>query len=633
VSAETGEIAIQVLQVALRATGLVFVAAALLALITLALASMYAAIGGLSEVARGKLRPIAVLGTALAIAALIATATPRPESWPLRLGIHAGALALGMVLARLATRHLPIRRLAIALTVPLALAGGVYLGFTDAGIATTAVAAIGVVALALVRRHWRHGTVSRDLGSYGLGAFVGLALGSGMSALSGLPGETTRTIGVLLVLSFVVFVVYGLLPLAIAAGCSGFRSLETFVVLRYFGGRAQLNLRSLVPLIAVISVATAVCIVIVVDAAIGGFGTEVRDQLVTYQGHLTIASFERIEHHGELLDQIRETPGVETAAPILQVSAIARAGQTATGALILGIDPSFPFKGTMVKGSAELDGGEPGADPPILVGEELAQRLHLEPGATLVVASPKGGPESPGGFAARMRRFRVAGVYRIGTVYAEMIAYTRIEAAQELLGVGDVADEILVWTHDPEDSLRVGADLASRIDPTFTVRDWRQRNRSLFAAVQGNRSLLLLVLGSLILVSGLVIGAVLILGVHSRVSSIGILKAMGASERAIGRIFTFYGMLVGLLGVVVGIPSGVVISGRLPWIQQRVEDFFGFDVLPAGVYAVDRLQGEIEPERIALIALWSVLVAIGASYYPSFHAANLDPVDALRSRE
>jgi lipoprotein-releasing system permease protein len=134
----------------------------------------------------------------------------------------------------------------------------------------------------------------------------------------------------------------------------------------------------------------------------------------------------------------------------------------------------------------------------------------------------------------------------------------------------------------------------------------------------------------IMVVAAFVIVATLIMMIMEKTSDIAILKTMGAREETIERIFAIEGTLIGLVGTLVGVAAGIVVTTQLAWIQRQIEDITGIDTLPASVYQFSTLPWEIDPVQIGVVATIAMVLSLGATLLPSRQGARLDPAEALR---
>jgi lipoprotein-releasing system permease protein len=172
--------------------------------------------------------------------------------------------------------------------------------------------------------------------------------------------------------------------------------------------------------------------------------------------------------------------------------------------------------------------------------------------------------------------------------------------------------------------------VAGRLGPSFSTRDWKEFFPAFFQALKTERAMMSVLLMMILVVAAFLIVATLVMMIMEKSSDIAILKAMGAEDRAVERIFAIEGTLIGLAGTAVGVVAGIAVTHQLDWIQDRIEMMTGVDALPPSVYQFSTLPSEVDPAQVALVALIAMVLSLGATLLPSRQGARLDPAEGLR---
>lgn len=260
--------------------------------------------------------------------------------------------------------------------------------------------------------------------------------------------------------------------------------------------------------------------------------------------------------------------------------------------------------------------------PGIVLGRELAKMLRVYVGDVITLVSPIG-DLSPMGILPRARRFQVAAVFYSGMYeYDSSHAYVTLETAQKFLDQPGEVNQFDVRIEQEEESQLV----ASRIEKALEaqevrVRDWKQMNQGLFSALELEKIVIFIVLSIAIVVGSFCIVCTLLLMVTEKSKEIAILKASGASNLDILRIFMGEGLLIGGIGTLFGVVMGLTLCISLPWYGMRLDP---------DVYYVDRLPINVDPVDYALVAVCSLGITILATIYPALAASRLRPVDGIR---
>ena len=473
-----------------------------------------------------------------------------------------------------------------------------------------------------------------------------LALGIALPlALSGPQADVSLAGGAVLSV-FTAAVLLGLLPLAVVGFLSMRGSAEWFVATRYLVAKRRQTFISVITLICVAGVAAGVWLIITVLSVMNGFERTWRDEIIGNRAHFTVQSpFGPIEDYRAVLETLDGVEGVVGASPYVEAEGMVRGRQgEIVGVRLRGIDPARIGRVTdlpedlqpgsegalsdLAPRATEEGGGE---DPGIIVGSQLAALLGLRIGDPVMLISPFGGPPTPLGPAPRLTRFRVAGVFQSSFFqYDEVYTYTSLAAAQGFRRTADVVNGVEVRTTDFYRSQRVASEAKAALGYRFYTRDWKEFFPAFFQALKTERVMMFVLLTMIMVVAAFAIVVTLVMMIMEKSSDIAILKAMGATDPVIERIFAIEGTLIGLLGAALGVVAGVVVTTQLDWVQEQIELITGIDTLPATVYQFSRLPWEIHIGQVAVVVGIAMILSLGATLLPSRHGARLEPAEALR---
>jgi lipoprotein-releasing system permease protein len=269
--------------------------------------------------------------------------------------------------------------------------------------------------------------------------------------------------------------------------------------------------------------------------------------------------------------------------------------------------------------------------PGVLVGRELVKQMHLYTGEEVRLVSPLSDPSNPDATGTPIpfnRDFRVAGTFFTGMYeYDLKYVYVTLEALQDFLDRGDAVDGIEVRIFDPEHTEQfvptsAGPGLIQKaLGPGYRVADWRELNRSLFSALKLEKIAMFLVLGIVILVASFSIVGNLIMVVVEKGREIALLKTLGASDVGIMQLFSMQGLMIGLIGTVLGVATGLFVC----WLLDQ----YGFPINP-DVYYIERLPVEVDPQSVVASAAAGILISIAATLYPSLLGARVRPAAGMR---
>ena len=249
-------------------------------------------------------------------------------------------------------------------------------------------------------------------------------------------------------------------------------------------------------------------------------------------------------------------------------------------------------------------------------------------GITLV--APKGAM-TPMGVMPRTKAYRVAAVFDIGmSEYDLTFVFMPLAEAQAYFNRNADVTALEVYVDNPDkvDHYRkVIAEAAGR--PIFMV-DWRQRNATFFGALQVERNVMFLILTLIVLVAALNIVSGLIMLVKDKGPAIAILRTMGASQGSILRVFLITGASIGVVGTFVGLMLALLVCLNIESIRQFLSWFTGTTLFDPALYFLSRLPAEVDVRETTAVVVMALTLSLLATLYPSWRAARLDPVEALR---
>ena len=412
-------------------------------------------------------------------------------------------------------------------------------------------------------------------------------------------------------------------------------TLEWRIARRYLRSRRNSRTASLNTVISTGGVAVGVTALIVVLGVMNGLRDDLRERILVANPHLRVLTFGsglRVDDWQSVIAEVRKEPGVIAAAPEVISQAGITAGQDyGEGVNLVGFDPDT---GTMsvtslpqaiTKGDLSFKTAKPGVDGGILLGSRLASRLSVYPGdiVTLVPVTQAKVNPALGVAVPRFWKFEVTGLFDTGMFqYDNQFVVLSRETAQRFTGLGNAVSGIAVRVDDPERAPAIGAALEKRLGYPYRALDWQTQNSSLFSALQLEKLAMGLIIFFIMVVAAFNIVGTLTMVVTDKTREIGILRAMGLTSAAVGRVFLVQGAVIGGVGTALGLMLGLSVAyivDRSGWVQ----------INPA-VYFIDHLPVHIEWVDVGVVVLASLAIAVCATLYPSRSAAALTPVEAIR---
>ena len=416
------------------------------------------------------------------------------------------------------------------------------------------------------------------------------------------------------------------------SGTRPFAPFEWLIAFRYLRARRKQRFIGVIALFSFLGIMLGVATLIVVMSVMNGFRKELLDKIVGINGHLFLTASERpLTDYDEVVTKLAGIPGVTVVLPMIEGAAGVSSPANQSGALVRGIRESDLKRVPGIAGNIKL-GTLDGFDRAegVAIGRRLADNLGLALGDKITILTAKGA-ETPFGTAPRIKSYPVTAIFQIGmSEYDGTIVYMPLEEAQLYFNKEGEVTVIEAYVENPDkmDEYRDQIDfIAGR---PLLMTDWRQRNKVFFDALNVERNVMFMILTMIVLVAALNIISGLIMLVQDKGKAIAILRTIGATRGAVMRIFLITGASIGIVGTLAGAVLGLVFARNVEAIRQALNSLLGANIFPAELYFLSRLPSVVEPRDVITIVVMTLTLALLATLYPSWRAARLDPVEALR---
>jgi lipoprotein-releasing system permease protein len=413
-----------------------------------------------------------------------------------------------------------------------------------------------------------------------------------------------------------------------------FDAFERKVAARYLRARRGERFVSVIAIFSLIGIALGVATLIIVMSVMNGFRQELLSQILGLNGDVSVyAASGALQNYDDVAAKIKAVPGVTAAFPVVQGEVLMSGPQGgAVGGVARGITgdglAALPTVANhVVAGSLkDLTG-----DGVIAIGGGLAAQFGLRIGSTLTLILPQGKATVIGTIPS-IQSFRVVAVFQTGMAqYDSSFVFLPLGAAQTLFQQPGAATQIQVYVSNPDDDAAVKAGIRAALPGlALNIQDWRQDNDSFLAAVTVEGNVMFLILTLIILVAAFNVISSLIMMVKDKARDIAILRTMGAGSGAILRIFLMCGASVGILGTMIGFVLGVLFCAHIEQIRQFVQALTGTTLFDPTVYYLEQLPAQLDWHQVGEVIAMSFALSLLATIYPSWRAARIDPIEALR---
>jgi lipoprotein-releasing system permease protein len=297
------------------------------------------------------------------------------------------------------------------------------------------------------------------------------------------------------------------------------------------------------------------------------------------------------------------------------------------GILIRGIDPKLESRTSMIPqsmvwGKFDLFDSDT-LLPSIILGRNLAGQIGAQPLDTVSVFMLTNKNLTIRSANPIVKRFVVSGIFETGMYdYDASLCYIHIARGQKLFGSPEAVTGIQIKTKNFYNAPKLAKKIEAALGfPYYTV-PWSEMNKNLFSWMTLEKWGMFIVLALIIAVAAFNIVSTLMMVVMEKTSEIGVLKAMGATDKSLVKIFLLQGAFYGIVGTVLGTIAGAIII--------VVQSHYHIISLPPDVYSISSLPMQLRALDVLAVTALSIALSILSAVYPAWRAAKLNPVEAIR---
>jgi lipoprotein-releasing system permease protein len=415
-------------------------------------------------------------------------------------------------------------------------------------------------------------------------------------------------------------------------GTHPFAAFEWMIAMRYIRPSRREGVVSVIAILSLVGIAIGVAALIIVLAVMNGFRHELLSRILGLQGHAEVQSlYGNMPNYDALAAKIRAVPGVTRVTPVVDGQVMASANGLNGGVLVRGMRQQDLRTLTIVSKSlsqnalAHFQGGDA-----VIVGAGLAEKLRLFPGQQITLIAPRGNV-TPFGTTPRVKSYTIVGTFRMGmSEYDRSFIFMPLDEAQPFFNLDNRVSSLEVMVTNPDRINTMIGPLATAAGPYSRVITWQDMQSSLFGALEVERNVMALILALIVLVAALNIISGLIMLVKDKAGDIAILRTMGASRGAVMRVFFIAGASIGVTGTLLGFVFGVVFCTYIEEIRQALSKLLGTTLFDPTIYFLSRIPAEMDVGEVSFVVALALGLSFLATLYPSWRAARLDPVEALR---
>ena len=399
-----------------------------------------------------------------------------------------------------------------------------------------------------------------------------------------------------------------------------FNNFERFIAFRYIKPLRSEGLLSIISWFSFFGICIGVATLIITMSVMNGFRYELENRIIGFNGHIYINNYEKyfedISQDFSSINQIEFIDANITDQVLISTNSETR------GIILKSFNSEnidhYNFKN-------KKDDSNKFMLDEIYLGSKLAERLNIEIGSQIKLYTSSS-INSPFGQLPKSRLINVGGYFDTGmSEYDGNYAFLNLEEMQKIYGVNNKVSAIEIHLKDSSftDTINNQVNEIIKEKELFYSRDWKQVNAFFFETLSIERNVMFIILSLIIIVAAFNVITCLFILVKNKANEIAILKTIGTSDISILRIFIIIGSLIGVAGSLIGSLIGIIVTLNLENIRQTLNNLFNLNLFPSQFYFIDKIPTIIDYNQIFFIFVFSIIISLLATIYPSRVASKM----------
>lgn len=411
-----------------------------------------------------------------------------------------------------------------------------------------------------------------------------------------------------------------------------FRPISAFLGIRYTQAKKKNGFVSFISLSSMLGIGLGVMVLITVLSVMNGFDKEIHRRFFGMAPEITVNHADgRLENWEQIESRLIEVPHVKKAAPYVGTQGLLAYEGHISPVVLTGILPEKEQNITNIQNKLLVGNIKELEHFGIILGVTLAEQLGVSEGDLITVMIPEA-TTTPAGMIPRFKRFKVAGIFSAGAGFNfdSKLAFIHLNDAQKLLGIGKAVTGIKLKIDEVFRAPEVSHTMMGMLGPDYRVGNWTDQFGEFFEAIRMEKNMMFLILMLIIAVAAFNLVSSLVMVVNDKQADIAILRTLGATPSQIMMIFVVQGMLSGIIGTVIGLIGGILLSYYTTPIVSWLQSIFDIQVLSSSIYFVDYLPSQILAADLMKVTLMALFMSLIATLYPAFRASRTVITEALR---
>ena len=405
--------------------------------------------------------------------------------------------------------------------------------------------------------------------------------------------------------------------------------IENILALRYLKPRKKEGFLKVISIFSFTGITLGVAILIIVMSVMNGFRTELINKILGFNPHITIQPYDKKIESKDLNKLSLVSDLISKKFFSFNGEAILMSKNDAQGILVRGYSKDDLNQMEILKKNI-IDGSLKKFEiNTISIGKDLAISLNIVAGDEITLLSTAG-IQTIFGSLPTQQNFIVSSIFTSGLAeFDQNVVFMPLEDAIIFFGASKDDVFLEIFLKKPDEVIEAKEKIQN-VFSDYYVYSWADLNKSFFGALKVERNVMFIILTLIIIVAAFNIVSGLTILVKNKTKEIAILRTLGISKKSIVKVFFLIGFTIGFLATITGITIGVLFSVYIEEIRILITSIFNVSLFPEEIYFLSKMPSEINLKSIIIISLFSLLITMLATIFPSLSAAKLDPVKALK---
>ncbi len=403
--------------------------------------------------------------------------------------------------------------------------------------------------------------------------------------------------------------------------------IHLFLALRYLKGRKKIVF-TFSNMLSLFGIIIGVFSLLVVSSVMNGFELDMKNRVIGSKAEIKISdkNYSPIKNYTQILEKVDNIPKVSHSAPVCQTELMLQNKKNLASTICFGIDLERQNEVTEILDKIVI--GYPSSDDlendGIIIGLDLSLTINATVGEYIQLSSPIGTVPSPFGLLPKTKKLEVVGIFLSGMPeYDKLFTYISLKNSQFFLDYEDEVNQIEVKTQNSDQSAKVANQIQAVLGDDFVVEDWSEFDANLFNAIKLEKVVMFLVLALMIIIASFNMTGNFIKLVAEKKVEIGVLKAIGASEKDIVRLFVNVGLIIGIIGTFVGVAFALILL--------LAQDYWHFIKIPVAGFPLQWIPVDIRLLDFIIVPIVVIVISFLTTLHPARRTVKIDPIKIIRS--